>query len=266
MVWQTTRSPLGRTCSTKDVFTLLSVVWLRRPTNYRAIRDARGELRIRPGPLTDTGAGYEAQRSALACQHGDGMNPPATTDTAAQAALLQQWLTRARREGEEDVFSGKREWKRFDYKFPVEIVLENGRSAEPLYAETHTVSAGGASIWCRSGIDVLSHVRICEWPSDQATGWLTGRVVYCDSGLRGYMIGIVWDHPLESEARSGSRSVDAACPTASPAVTSVAEQVSREPIAETRRAVQPERREAQPLLTIGLLVVIVLIIGWLALG
>ncbi len=107
---------------------------------------------------------------------------------------LDRQLGKIRRIGEPDTFSGKRAWTRFQADRPVE--LRTTPDAEPCTARLHNISGGGIGIWSQTNMAEAGRVEIRLSGAD---AWLPGEIVSRSVGLQGYLLGIRFDHPLQTE-------------------------------------------------------------------
>jgi len=185
------------------------------------------------------------------------MNLTETLDPAAQERVLRGWLLRAREQGDPDVFLAKRHSPRYEYRMPVEVLVEDADPPEPICAQTYTISGGGASITCHAEIPVSTRVRICEWPASENSAWIPARVIRCEPSLRGYMIGIKWDHPLPEEPHRPADEADAPDEAESVDAPEAQEDASPE---DTDSPAQRRRRRA--LIALAALT-IVFLVRWL---
>lgn len=107
---------------------------------------------------------------------------------------LNRQLDEIRQIGQPDSFSGKRAWPRFQADRPVEVRVPG--QAEITATRLHNISGGGAGLWSQANLADSDEVEV-RLATDAE--WLPGRVVSRSVGLQGYLLGIRFDHPLETE-------------------------------------------------------------------
>jgi hypothetical protein len=121
-------------------------------------------------------------------------------------------LIRARAQGERDVYSGKRQWMRYNLGMRVTVSTDPTRASAAWDVSLHNISGGGVGFWSkRSSVQgTVIHIRDCSDSGE--IQWLPARVAHCTIGLRGYLLGasFVDPAPPDDDLDATQAAVDAA--------------------------------------------------------
>jgi len=121
--------------------------------------------------------------------------PSTVSDTGATIGLVAL----ARKQGERDVYSGKRTWVRFALGMQIDVTLDPTLPDSSWQVIMHNVSGGGIGFWSRREIPAGTLVHISDHSADQRLVWLPAHVIHCTVGLRGYLIGASFDNPASPD-------------------------------------------------------------------
>ncbi|UCE59123.1 MAG: PilZ domain-containing protein, partial [Phycisphaerales bacterium] len=109
-------------------------------------------------------------------------------------------LTLARKQGERDVYAGKRSWVRYQLGMRIEVSTDPLDAGQTWSAIMHNVSGGGIGFWSKRDLEDDSVVHIRDYSEQGPPVWLVGRVTHRTVGLRGYLIGLAFDDPAPRDA------------------------------------------------------------------
>jgi signal transduction histidine kinase/DNA-binding response OmpR family regulator len=121
-------------------------------------------------------------------------------DPAGQATEIARLVEAGAREGERDVFHGKRRWVRYHVGTRIEVACDGGGYARLSRAVMHNVSGGGLGFWTREPFAAGTPLRIREIAYEGENPWLPITVTHCTLGIRGYLIGAEFAQPIAESA------------------------------------------------------------------
>lgn len=125
----------------------------------------------------------------------------------APESLISTLLAQARAQGQQDAYSGKRQWARYSFGMRLDVTTDPTRPSAGWHVTLHNVSGGGVGFWSKRELDAGTTIHISDGSDKKAASWLKASVQHCTVGLRGYLIGAAFDEPIAPDAVEGS-SVD----------------------------------------------------------
>jgi len=131
----------------------------------------------------------------------------------------------ARERSEPDVCVGKRRWTRYDLNMRMEATTDQAKPGASWDVRMHNISGGGIGLWSKRDLAKGSQVFVRECSEGTFGTWLRGHVTYCTVGMRGYLIGVAFAHPMLP---------DSGIPLPYPAAQAVENDVSRQMRASPR--------------------------------
>ena len=114
-------------------------------------------------------------------------------------------LTRAREQGEVDVFAGKRRWVRYNLGMIIEVSTDPTVSSASWRVTMHNISGGGVGVWSKRDVPAGSRIHVRDQVEDDKPVWLPGRVTHSTLGLRGHLIGVAFDDPTPPNADTNGK-------------------------------------------------------------
>ena len=117
----------------------------------------------------------------------------------SQGAEIARLVDGARERGEADVFSGKRRWVRYNLPMRLEVSVRPEDPSKIQSATMHNISGGGFGFWSKHMIEVGTAILVREWSRGAASPWLKAQVTHCTIGIRGHLVGAVFEHPTPPE-------------------------------------------------------------------
>ncbi|UCG32983.1 MAG: hybrid sensor histidine kinase/response regulator [Phycisphaerales bacterium] len=132
------------------------------------------------------------------------------TDTASPAARgeISRLIAFARQHGEADTYLGKRKWVRYSLGMPLEVTTDPDNPSAAWRVIMHNISGGGFGLWSKQSVAPRSTIYVREHGQDHAAEWLPAFVRNCIVGIRGYLIGAAFIHPIEPEPPAKSAEPD----------------------------------------------------------
>lgn len=121
-------------------------------------------------------------------------------------------MSRAQREGEPDVFHGKRDWVRYNIGMKLEAKAEGENGSETWTVVTHNISGGGMGIWSKRRVEEGSKLWVRETGTERAGEWIETNVAHCSLSISGHLVGVSFHEPLNPE--SSKNAADIAAPMA----------------------------------------------------
>ncbi len=120
------------------------------------------------------------------------------TETAKDMELenaVRDLLLEASTQGVQDEFLVRRRWQRHCHDSRLEWRCEDDELHPATLAD---VSSGGLAVWVREKIPRGTEIHIRRWPGARGDhGWISGVVRHCEQGLKGYLVGVRFDAPVE---------------------------------------------------------------------
>lgn len=105
----------------------------------------------------------------------------------------------ARFRGTPDEEAGRRRWTRYRLGTPLEVAIDPSQLQEAWHVITHHVSGGGIGFWSRQDLMPGQRLFVREYKADAPTTWLGAEVRYSVVGIRGYLVGIAFEHPADPD-------------------------------------------------------------------
>ena len=124
------------------------------------------------------------------------VNPPNGKPPAHRE--IERLLALALECGMPDPYSGKRKWMRFRSGLALEMTTEPN-DCKPWLVHLHNMSGGGFAAWSKKSVTARQPIYIREYPDGPPTPWVSGRVRHITSGIRGFLIGAMFDDPVTPE-------------------------------------------------------------------
>ena len=104
-------------------------------------------------------------------------------------------MKRARETGERDVYPGKRSWSRHKLGVRIEVTTDPTIPRARFAASLEDISAGGLGFWSKRELPTGSLIHIHDHTDDGSVRWLAARVAHCTVGIRGYLVGAMFEEP-----------------------------------------------------------------------
>lgn len=128
------------------------------------------------------------------------MHDSDTASPDAQQAEILRLLQAAAEGSSGDFYGGKRRHMRFRLSRPFDAEEVDSAAAETLAAHMQDISCSGISFWCKSSLDVGTRIRIREYDNSEQSVWFHACVSHNTPGIRGYLIGAAFEHPVPEDA------------------------------------------------------------------
>jgi len=116
---------------------------------------------------------------------------------AAQRQEIRRLVEYAAERHRGDPYAGKRTSKRFRTPIHLDIASDLAETAKAAPATLHNISSTGLGFIGRTKLDPGSEVYIRESAADPPGPWIQCRVSHNTQGIRGYVIGVEFFHPIE---------------------------------------------------------------------
>jgi len=130
---------------------------------------------------------------------GDGKNACAKDSSSSAEAQREQilmWLTQAMRDNAGDAYPGKRDQKRFRDEFELEAVLVLENEQPQLLATMHNICETGVAFWVRTELDIGRSLFLRTSDGEESAIWVEVKVSHCTRGIRGFIVGASFAHPV----------------------------------------------------------------------
>ena len=137
-----------------------------------------------------------------------------------EQAELTRLLSSARQQGKPDPYVGKRRWTRYALGMGLELTTNPSDPSAAWRVIMHNIAGGGFGFWSRRQVREGTGIHVREWSKDADAIWLPARVTYCKVGIRGYLVGASFDHPVAPDMPTVAQPAAATephAPQASPA-------------------------------------------------
>ena len=112
---------------------------------------------------------------------------------------ISRLVTVASQENRRDVYAGKRRWRRYSTGMKLEAVFDRADTSDAFPVTMHNVSEIGLAFWAKREIEPGADVYLREFSDDDDRVWVGAHVTHCTSGIRGFLIGAKFHHPLASD-------------------------------------------------------------------
>ena len=109
---------------------------------------------------------------------------------------ISRLVTVASQENRRDVYAGKRRWRRYSTGMKLEAVFDRADTSDAFPVTMHNVSEIGLAFWAKREIEPGADVYLREFSDDDDRVWVGAHVTHCTSGIRGFLIGAQFHHPL----------------------------------------------------------------------
>jgi hypothetical protein len=130
------------------------------------------------------------------------MTTPRSQSPQSDKQEISRLVAAASEESRGDVYAGKRQLPRYSTGMPLEAVLDKSRTSEAFPVTMHNVSDTGLAFWAKREIEPGEDVFLREFSDDDNSAWVGAEVTHCTAGIRGFLIGAQFHHPLEPEERA----------------------------------------------------------------
>ncbi len=109
----------------------------------------------------------------------------------ADRSEIARIVAAARELGEPDSYGGKRDGVRISDGLQLEVRTNpTGRSTA---VSMHNVSEGGFAFWSKTKMTQRDTLFVRQFSEDNSRPWLPAQVTHCTVGIRGFLIGVVFN-------------------------------------------------------------------------
>ena len=115
-----------------------------------------------------------------------------------QESVIAELVALAKESGHTDSYAGKRAWTRWQVSTRFEMTTAPNLPPAPPTPNSvlaHSISGGGLGFWARRPLPVGSSLLVRAWSDDDSQPWLSARVAHCTAGIRGFLVGVLFDAP-----------------------------------------------------------------------
>jgi len=121
---------------------------------------------------------------------------PQTPNLSPEHRQIRKWLEDASRAHRGDVYSGKRDETRFKKPIQLDAKLFDTDGSRTVMATMHNISCTGIAFWVRHEVELGTTVEVRECDPSNQISWVSATVTHCRQGLRGFVVGARFEHPL----------------------------------------------------------------------
>jgi len=125
---------------------------------------------------------------------------------------IYRLLDSARLNGSEDKYTGKRRHTRYNVGLACELTTDPAKPSKQWFVSLHNLSGGGFACWSKTQLKPRTRIFLREFAPENPGAWISGQVCHCTPGLRGYLIGAIFENPVSGDGASSA--VPTAVPTA----------------------------------------------------
>lgn len=102
--------------------------------------------------------------------------------------IIRSWVDDAASDGDPDIYTGRRRWKRVRWQVPVTIEARpSGPRLACQFVTSRDVSEAGIGFWCSQELELGTPVRLAV---DDGSEFVEGRVKQCTESIGGFIIGV----------------------------------------------------------------------------
>lgn len=130
------------------------------------------------------------------------------THDQVEQSHIKHLLDLAMEQGHADVYSGKREISRYSAAIRLEVRVDTPEGRRILPALLHNISCAGLALWTREPVEVTPLLHVREFQSDNRGEWFSAKATRCAPGIKGFLVGVKFHHPLPDEAPVEEEAVD----------------------------------------------------------
>lgn len=112
---------------------------------------------------------------------------------------IERLVTEAGVDGEPDAYTGQRASTRFAVGMRLDVTMDPALPASTWPVIMHNISDGGFAFWSKKQLRNSSEIWVREFSADNTAPWIPARVSHCTVGIKGYLIGAMFDPTRDSD-------------------------------------------------------------------